>query len=78
LGRRLGNSGGRRRCLIAVEDREHGADRDLRALWHDEAVDRPALEDLDVDRALLRLDDGDDVAALDLISRLDQPLDERA
>ena len=42
------------------------------------SLDRARLEDLDLDRPLLRLHHGDDVAALDRIARLDQPLDERS
>ncbi len=37
----------------------------------------PVFEDLDLDRPLLGLDDGDHLAALDRIAGMLQPLDER-
>ena len=74
------SSGGRRarRCGALADPRQHVADRDLGADRHDQLGDDPRLEALDLDGALLGFDDSDDIAALDPVARLDQPLDERA
>ena len=77
-GRRERGGRRRRRRLAVVDMREHFADRNLLADRHDD-VDDPALgEGLDLDGALLRLDDGDDAARSDRVARLDQPFDQRA
>ena len=58
--------------------RQRRPDRHLAVELDQDLLDLAGLEDFDFDRALLRLDHGDDVAALDPIARLDQPLDQRA
>jgi hypothetical protein len=45
---------------------------------HEELIDDPSLEDFKINDALLRLHHGDDIAALDLCTRLDEPLHECA
>ena len=80
-GRRRGWRGGRDAGLgfeLGSNPRERRADRHLGVEIDQDLLDLAGLEDLDLDGALLRLDHGDDVAALDPIAGLDQPLDQRA
>ncbi len=74
-GLRLGR---RRRFAVGGDHRHDGADRDLFALLHHQALQDAVLEHLDFDRAFFGLDDGDDIAALDRVAGFDQPLDQRA
>ena len=68
----------RARFAVGGDQRHGGADRNLFAFLHHEALQDAVLEHLDLDRAFLGLDHGDDIAALDRVARLDQPLEERA
>ena len=54
------------------------ADRDLLALRYEDPVDHAVFEDLHVDVGLVGVDDGDDVAPMHAVTRLDQPLRDRA
>ena len=54
---------------------ERRSDRDLLSNVDQDFLDLACLEDLDFDGALLRLDHGNHIAALDPVAGLDQPLD---
>ncbi len=58
--------------------RQHGANRHLGSDRHDDLGNDAFVEDLDLDGALLGLDNGDDVALLDPLPGLDQPFDDGA
>ena len=82
-GRRRRGRRGRRTAAATVradrvQGREHGPDRHPRALRDEQLVDHAVLEDLDLDLGLARVDDRDDVAALDRVAGLDVPLEQRA
>ncbi len=83
LGRRGLRSGGlsasisRRGCCLRRPIDDVGNDRAYRdgiPLGNHERIDHPALEDLYLDGRFLRFDHGHNVAAVYLVSRLDQPL----
>jgi hypothetical protein len=57
---------------------EHGADRHFLPCVHHQPVEGAVIEHLDLDCALFGVDDGNDVASLDGIAWMLQPLDERA
>ena len=70
-----------RRCTwtrAARQPRQHRTHRHLAAERNADLLDDAVLEDLDLDRPFLRLDDGHDVAAADLLARSDPPLDQGA
>ena len=62
----------------AAHEREDRAHRHLGLRLHQDLLDDPVLPDLDLDRALVGLDDGHDVAAHHAVARLHLPLDEGA
>ena len=81
----VGAFGGRRsRCrsglgfALGADLRQRRADRHLGADVDQEFFDPTGLEALDLDGAFLGLHHRDDVAVLDLIAGLDQPLHQRA
>jgi hypothetical protein len=57
---------------------ERNPDRHGVTEFDEDLLDLPGLEDFDLNGALLRFDHGDDVAALDPITRFHQPLYRRA
>ncbi len=67
-----------RRLAAAAHGGQHGADRHFGARFNHQRFDHAAVEDLDVDGALLRLHHSHDVAAVHAIAGLDAPLDELA
>ena len=74
-----GRRGGRSRGLpSSSHGRQHRAHRHSRPGLDQQLLQRPILENLDLDCALLGLDHGDDVAAMDLIAGFPQPFDQRA
>jgi hypothetical protein len=67
-----------RRLSGRANQREQRSDRHFLTRFHDGSIDHAGVEDLDLDGALLGIDDRDDVAAGDRVARLLQPLDECA
>ena len=63
---------------LGVQQRQHRTDRHVGAWRHDQLAHRRRREDLDVDDALVGLDQRHDVAALHAVAGLHVPLDERA
>ena len=64
--------------LLGTNPGQRGADRHLGADLDQHSLDLPGFEDFDLDRALLRLHHGDDIATLHAIAGLDHPFDKRA
>ncbi len=64
-----GGAAQRARLSLAADDGERRPDREPSFPARQEALDHAAREDLDLDVGLVGLDDGDDVAALDLVTR---------
>ena len=80
--RRAGHRGGRRATnwfgTSSADQGEHRADRHLLAGRDDGLIEDTVFKDLDFNRAFLRVDHRDNVAALDRVARMLQPFDQRA
>ena len=70
--------GGRRRLPLLADERQGGADRDLRPGLDQELFEHAGREGLHLHVGLVRVHDGDDVAALDAVTRVLLPLDQRS
>jgi hypothetical protein len=78
LARARGRRRGSGRRALGLDQRQHRADRHLRAGLHDDLAQHAVLEDLDVDGTLVGLDHRHDVAALHAAAGCDVPLDDGA
>ena len=64
--------------LIRTDPRKRRADWHFGADLDQHLLNPTGFENFDLDRTLLRLDNGDDIASLHMVSRLDRPFDQSA